>query len=110
MTVLTATRPNPSAFSAMVGDDHAIHHSDLPQWRADHRDRGIGGFHRRLLHPVARIHGNRSIGGMSSYGQFLMPLIALQAVYFAAMSTAFRSANDRCPASSGDMARCRSLR
>lgn len=32
--------------------------------------------------------------GMSSYAQFLMPLIALQAIAFAAVSAAFRSATD----------------
>lgn len=32
--------------------------------------------------------------GMSSYAQYLMPLIALQAIAFAAISTAFRSASD----------------
>ena len=32
--------------------------------------------------------------GMSSYAQYLMPLIALQAIAFAALSAAFRSATD----------------
>jgi ABC-2 type transport system permease protein len=32
--------------------------------------------------------------GISSYGQFLMPLMALQAIAFAAISAAFRSATD----------------
>jgi len=32
--------------------------------------------------------------GMSSYGQYLMPLIALQAIAFAGVSAAFRSATD----------------
>ena len=32
--------------------------------------------------------------GMSSYAQYLMPLIALQAIAFAAVSAAFRSATD----------------
>ena len=32
--------------------------------------------------------------GMSSYAQYLMPLIALQAIAFAAISAAFRSATD----------------
>jgi ABC-2 type transport system permease protein len=32
--------------------------------------------------------------GMSSYAQYLMPLIALQAIFFAAISAAFRSATD----------------
>jgi ABC-2 type transport system permease protein len=34
------------------------------------------------------------VQGMSSYAQYLMPLIALQAVAFAAVSAAFRSATD----------------
>lgn len=34
------------------------------------------------------------MGGMSSYAQYLMPLIALQAISFAAISGAFRSASD----------------
>ena len=34
------------------------------------------------------------VEGMSSYAQYLMPLIALQAVAFAAVSAAFRSAID----------------
>ena len=33
--------------------------------------------------------------GMSSYAQYLMPLIALQAIAFASLSAAFRSATSR---------------
>jgi ABC-2 type transport system permease protein len=43
--------------------------------------------------PLKQFMGNFT-NGMSSYAQYLMPLIALQAVAFAAMSAAFRSATD----------------
>jgi ABC-2 type transport system permease protein len=43
--------------------------------------------------PLKHIMG-ASLQGMSSYAQYLMPLIALQAVAFAAVSAAFRSATD----------------
>ena len=43
--------------------------------------------------PLKEIMG-AFVEGMSSYGQYLMPLIALQAVAFAAVSAAFRSAMD----------------
>lgn len=43
--------------------------------------------------PLKQIMGP-FIGGMSSYAQYLTPLIALNAVTFAALSAAFRSATD----------------
>jgi ABC-2 type transport system permease protein len=43
--------------------------------------------------PLKQIMGG-FVEGMSSYAQYLMPLIALQAVAFAAVSAAFRSAID----------------
>ena len=43
--------------------------------------------------PLKQIMG-AFIQGMSSYAQYLMPLIALQAIAFAAVSAAFRSATD----------------
>ena len=43
--------------------------------------------------PLKEIMG-AFVQGMSSYGQYLMPLIALQAVAFAAVSAAFRSSID----------------
>ena len=43
--------------------------------------------------PLKQIMG-AFVEGMSSYAQYLMPLIALQAVAFAAVSAAFRSAMD----------------
>ena len=47
------------------------------------------GFYIPLKHIMSA-----SLQGMSSYAQYLMPLIALQAVAFAAISAAFRSATD----------------
>lgn len=43
--------------------------------------------------PLQQLMG-ASAHGMSSYAQYLMPLIALQAIAFAAVSAAFRSATD----------------
>ncbi|MEE6139290.1 ABC transporter permease [Mycobacterium sp. 050128] len=44
--------------------------------------------------PLHQIMGNVTRGVASSYAQYLMPLIALEAITFAAMSTAFRAATD----------------
>jgi ABC-2 type transport system permease protein len=46
-----------------------------------------------LYLPLKQLMGNFT-DGMSSYAQYLMPLIALQAIAFAAVSAAFRSATD----------------
>lgn len=93
MTVLTASRPTPST---------------LQQWWV---------LTRRMIVPTLRngelavgiaasaavtasfyIPLNRLMSGpdlpMSSYAQYLMPLIALQAIAFASVSTAFRAATD----------------
>lgn len=43
--------------------------------------------------PLKQLMGNFT-NGMSSYAQYLMPLIVLQAIAFAAVSAAFRSATD----------------
>jgi ABC-2 type transport system permease protein len=43
--------------------------------------------------PLKQIMGASGLG-MSSYAQYLMPLIALQAIAFASLSAAFRSATD----------------
>jgi ABC-2 type transport system permease protein len=43
--------------------------------------------------PLEQLMGN-FLGGMSSYAQYLMPLIVLQAIAFAAVSASFRSATD----------------
>jgi ABC-2 type transport system permease protein len=93
MTVLTATRPNPSALAQWwVMTTRFI----VPTLRNGELITAISasvaftaGFYIPLHEFMAPV-----IGGMSSYGQFLMPLIALQGVYFAAMSTAFRAATD----------------
>jgi ABC-2 type transport system permease protein len=93
VTVLTATRPTPST---------------VQQWWV---------LTRRMIAPTLRngelavgvaasaavtacfyIPLNRLMSGpdlpMSSYAQYLMPLIALQAIAFASVSTAFRAATD----------------
>jgi ABC-2 type transport system permease protein len=44
--------------------------------------------------PLHQIMGAVTRGVSSSYAQYLMPLIALEAITFAAMSTAFRAATD----------------
>ncbi|SPM37627.1 ABC-type multidrug transport system, permease component, partial [Mycobacterium rhizamassiliense] len=44
--------------------------------------------------PLHEIMGAATRGVSSSYAQYLMPLIALEAITFAAMSTAFRAATD----------------
>lgn len=44
--------------------------------------------------PLHQIMGTATKGLSSSYAQYVMPLIALQAITFAAMSTAFRAATD----------------
>lgn len=44
--------------------------------------------------PLHEIMGTATRGVSSSYAQYLMPLIALEAITFAAMSTAFRAATD----------------
>lgn len=44
--------------------------------------------------PLHQVMGNATRGISSSYAQYLMPLIALEAITFAAMSTAFRAATD----------------
>ena len=49
--------------------------------------------HRRFYIPLKHFMGP-FISGMSSYAQYLMALIALQAIAFAAVSAAFRSATD----------------
>jgi ABC-2 type transport system permease protein len=43
--------------------------------------------------PLKQLMGGHT-NGMSSYAQFLLPLIVLQAIAFAALSAAFRSATD----------------
>ncbi len=47
-----------------------------------------------LYIPLSHVMGTATKGFSSSYAQYIMPLIALQAVTFAAMSTAFRAATD----------------
>ena len=47
-----------------------------------------------LYIPLSHVMGTATKGVSSSYAQYIMPLIALQAVTFAAMSTAFRAATD----------------
>jgi ABC-2 type transport system permease protein len=93
MTVLTATRANPSALTQWwVLTTRFI----VPTLRNGELITAIAasvGFTAGFYIPLHEFM-KPVIGGMSSYGQFLMPLIALQAVYFAAMSTAFRAAND----------------
>lgn len=44
--------------------------------------------------PLHQIMSTATRGVCSSYAQYIMPLIALQAITFAAMSTAFRAATD----------------
>ncbi|MCV7090987.1 ABC transporter permease [Mycobacterium interjectum] len=44
--------------------------------------------------PLHQLMGAATRGIASSYAQYIMPLIALQAITFAAMSTAFRAATD----------------
>src|SRR6202000_1770841 len=44
--------------------------------------------------PLKKIMGN-FIEGFSSYAQYLMPMIAIQAIAFAGISSAFRSATDK---------------
>lgn len=44
--------------------------------------------------PLHEIMGNATRSVSSGYAQYLMPLIALEAITFAAMSTAFRAATD----------------
>lgn len=44
--------------------------------------------------PLSQVMGTATKSVASSYAQYVMPLIALQAVTFAAMSTAFRAATD----------------
>jgi ABC-2 type transport system permease protein len=44
--------------------------------------------------PLHQIMGTATRGVSSSYAQYIMPLIALQAITFAAFSTAFRAATD----------------
>jgi ABC-2 type transport system permease protein len=93
MTVLTATRPHPSAFAQWwVLTTRFI----VPTLRNGELATAIAasvGFTAGFYIPLHEFM-KPAIGGISSYGQFLMPLISLQAVYFAAMSTAFRAAND----------------
>ena len=93
MTVLAAPRPSPSALAQWwVMTTRFI----IPTLRNGELITAIAasvGFTAGFYIPLHEFM-KPAIGGMSSYGQFLMPLIALQAVYFAAMSTAFRSAND----------------
>lgn len=44
--------------------------------------------------PLHQVMGTATRGLASSYAQYIMPLIALQAISFAALSTAFRAATD----------------
>lgn len=44
--------------------------------------------------PLHQVMGTATRGVCSSYAQYIMPLIALQAITFAAISTAFRAATD----------------
>jgi ABC-2 type transport system permease protein len=44
--------------------------------------------------PLNQVMGTATKGVCSSYAQYIMPLIALQAIVFAATSTAFRAATD----------------
>jgi ABC-2 type transport system permease protein len=44
--------------------------------------------------PLQQVMGTATRGVASTYAQYIMPLIALQAIVFAAISTAFRAATD----------------
>lgn len=94
MTVRTAVRPHPSTFQQWwVLTVRVI----APSLRNGELLIAIilsGVFTVSYYLPLKQIMGTVVQGISSSYAQYLMPLIALQAIYFAGMSGALRSAMD----------------
>ena len=88
-----AVRPTTSTVAAVVGADCSHHHAHAAQWGGAHPIAASIMFTVGFYIPLKQIMGAFA-QGMSSYAQYLMPLIALQAIAFAAVSAAFRSATD----------------
>ncbi len=93
MTVLSEIRPTPSALqqwrvltARLVG----------PTWRNGEVAVGVAvsiAVTAGLYIPLNRLMDGPDLG-MSSYAQFVLPLIVMQAIAFASISTAFRAASD----------------
>jgi ABC-2 type transport system permease protein len=93
MAVITATRPTPSTVQqwwVLTGRmiTPTLRNGELLTQAAQSVMFTIG-FYIPLKHILGAF-----THGMSSYAQYLMPLIALEAISFAAVSAAFRSATD----------------
>ncbi len=93
MTSLTAARPHPLAFWQWWVLTIRLIRPTLRNGELVTAIAASVGFTAGFYIPLHRMMTGAT-GGMSSYAQYLMPLIGLQAVYFAAMSTTFRSATD----------------
>ncbi len=93
MTVLSDNRPVPSGIAQwrvltarLIG----------PSWRNGELAVGVAvsvAVTASLYIPLNRLMDGPDLG-MSSYAQFLVPLIVMQAIAFASISTAFRAASD----------------
>ena len=89
----------------MVDADHPDDHPTLTNGELATQIVGSIVFTVGFYLPLKNILG--AVQPMSSYAQYLTPLIVLQAIFFAAVSAAFRSAMDARPASTGVSAPCR---
>ena len=89
MSAPTPGEATPVDAHAVVGAHRALHHTGLRNGELDHHYRVIGGFHGGLLHTVLHTDGTISwvaSGVASNLGQYITPMVTLQAVAFAAMS------------------------
>lgn len=93
MTVLPEARPIPSAVRQwLVLTARLV----APSWRNGEVAVGVAvsaAVTASLYIPLNRLMDGPDLG-MSSYAQFLVPLIVMQAIAFASISTAFRAASD----------------
>jgi ABC-2 type transport system permease protein len=92
MTALTAARPHPSTFGQWWVLSMRLIAPTLRNGDILIAIIASVVFTAGFYIPLNHLMGGRT--GMSSYAQYLMPLIALQAISFASISTAFRAATD----------------
>jgi ABC-2 type transport system permease protein len=89
---LMATRPEPSVFGQWRVLTHRLIAPSLRNGEVLTTIVAVVVFAAGWYIPLNHLMGSRS--GMSSYAQFLMPLIALQGISFAAITGALRAATD----------------
>lgn len=93
MTIWTVARPNPSTFRQWWVLTLRVTARTLRNWELLAAIAASVVFTVGYYLPLKSVMG-AIVQGTGSYAQYLTPLITLQALYFAAMAAALRSAND----------------